>query len=257
MKHKLYYLACILLFLLAACTGKEYQPEKEQGKEKQVKEEQTKEEQAKEEQAGKEKDGMTRENADLDYHLQKPVISAQEVLTYQKIELPPKIKINDKKMAVLGIYDDNHFLVSLENIAAVEETEYGLLDVKSQSYQPLLLPPGKGKMLAGIAAHSEAYIVYVEYHGKSEFDRISEEDESLTIFLKAYDKKQKQIVAVHTYSEFYPYSELHFKNKTILTGDKLYFDDFNEAGTDADLYCYDLTKKKVETMKSGYQNPGL
>lgn len=260
MKHKLYYLACILLFLLAACTAKEYKPEKEPGKEKPVKEEQTKEEQAKEEQAkeGKteeEKNGMTRENVDLGYHLQKPVISAQEVLTYQKIELPSKI--NNKKMAVLGFYDDDHFLLSLENITALEETEYGLLDVKSQSYQPLLSPPGKGKMLAGIVAHSEDYIVYVEYHGKSEFDRTSEEEELLMIFLKAYDKKQKQIVPIHAYSEFYPYSELHFKNKTILMGDKLYFDDFNEAGMDADLYCYDLTKKKVETMKSGYQNPGL
>lgn len=260
MKHKLYYLACILLFLLAACTAKEYKPEKEPGKEKPVKEEQTKEEQAKEEQAkeGKteeEKNGMTRENVDLDYHLQKPVISAQEVLTYQKIELPSKI--NNKKMAVLGFYDDDHFLLSLENITALEETEYGLLDVKSQSYQPLLLPPGKGKMLAGIVAHSENYIVYLEYRGKSEFDRISDDDEPLTIFLKAYDLKQKQIVPVHTYSDFYPYSAMHFKNKVALKGDKLYFNDFNETGTDADLYCYDLTKKKVETMKSGYQNPGL
>ena len=94
MKHKLCYLACVLLVLLAACTGKEYQPEKEQGKEKQVKEEQTKEEQVKEEQAGKEKDGMTRENADLGYHLQKPVISAQEVLTYQKCNLTHIIQKN-------------------------------------------------------------------------------------------------------------------------------------------------------------------
>ena len=260
MKHKLYYLACILLFLLAACTAKEYKPEKEPGKEKPVKEEQTKEEQAKEEQAkeGKteeEKNGMTRENVDLDYHLQKPVISAQEVLTYQKIELPSKI--NNKKMAVLGFYDDDHFLLSLENITALEETEYGLLDVKSQSYQPLLSPPGKGKMLAGIVAHSENYIVYLEYRGKSEFDRISDDDEPLTIFLKAYDLKQKQIVPVHTYSDFYPYSAMHFKNKVALKGDKLYFDDFNETGTDADLYCYDLSSQKVESIKSGYQNPGL
>lgn len=260
MKHKLYYLACILLFLLAACTAKEYKPEKEPGKEKPVKEEQTKEEQAKEEQAkeGKteeEKNGMTRENVDLGYHLQKLVISAQEVLTYYKIELPEKI--NNKGVTIEGMYDADHLLISLENIAALEEMEYGLLDMTSQSYQPLLLPPGKGKMLAGIVAHSENYIVYLEYRGKSEFDRISDDDEPLTIFLKAYDLKQKQIVPIHAYSEFYPYSAMHFKNKVALKGDKLYFDDFNETGTDADLYCYDLTKKKVETMKSGYQNPGL
>lgn len=255
MKYKRYGIVCILLFLLVACTAKEHKLEKEQIKEeKEEKEEIAKKEEIKEEQDEK-KDKRIGETLALGYHLQKPVILAKEVLTYHEIELPEKI--DDKEMAVVGIYDENRFFVTLKNIAALEEQEYGLFDTKSQSYQSLLLPPGKGKMLAGIIAHNEDYVAYMEYHGKSEFDRTSDEDEPLTIFLKIYDMKQKKTMLVHAYSEFYPYSSLHFKNEIILKEDKLYFDDFNEDGTDANLYCYDAKSQKAEIIKTAYQNPGL
>lgn len=184
-----------------------------------------------------------------EYNITLPIISADEALELEKIDLPEQI---DGHYVNLGqLIDDDNFIVYLIDREGANGVYRGagLYSVSTGEFRAL-----NGLPTDGICAWNSDYIVYKEYD--SDFTKPAE-DESVKLFLYDISARENRLIYTYSFDRETEIYESHWKNNIALKDNKIYFDDIIGEAEERRvfLFSYDISAGELERLKDDAQNP--
>jgi len=192
------------------------------------------------------------------YDLFYDVISADQALIIEKIDMPHQI--NGFSFGVIGLYDDKNIIIVLYDDKYIHEG--GLYNFENNTYTTMYKRDDfcdrniciDENTSFAIYAFNEDYIIF----HKSVFQPPD--------FMEALTSLYSFSIADKEFKEIFQHSvdpaterAVHFNwNDILLLHNKVYFDDFyldSEDNIAVALYSYDLTSDTLELVADAHQNP--